>query len=129
MVLNSDHWCFGKDSYKAIPAFKEALEFRHINKIGKKKKIAGIDDVNTEETNKMAKNKKKGGTRGRKLQTMLDNTNWYVTYTDEDLELFSEMNMYFGCEHFCADGGHNNPVPIHKLDAVIHIKPFGYQDR
>jgi hypothetical protein len=107
MVLNSDHWCFGKDSYKAIPAFKEALEFRRINQIGKKKKIAGIDDVNTEETNNMAENKKKGGTRGRKLQTILDgNTDFSVTFADEDLELFSEMNMYFGCEHFCADGGH-----------------------
>jgi hypothetical protein len=116
MVLNSDHWCFGKDSYKAIPAFKEALEFRRINQIGKKKKIAGIDDVNTEETNNMAENKKKGGTRSRKLQTILDgNTDFSVTFADEDLELFSEMNMYFGCEHFCADGGHNDPVPIHDL--------------
>jgi hypothetical protein len=130
MVLNSDHWCFGKDSYKAIPAFKEALEFKHINEIGKKKKIAGIDDVNTEEKNmgkrnKMAEKKKKQGTHGsERALTLAQSTNFYVLFMDEDLELISEMNMYLGCEHFCADGGLQNPVPIQNFDNLIHTTPF-----
>jgi hypothetical protein len=125
MVLNSDHWCFGKDSYKAIPAFKEAVEFRRINEIGKKKKIVGIDDVNTKEKNVGKKNmmgkkkKKKQGTRGRKLQTFAEGTNFYVNFSPIQLEEFSAMNMYLGCAHFCADGGHNQPIPLERLDIIL----------
>jgi hypothetical protein len=125
MVLNSDHWCFGKDSYKAIPAFKEAVEFRRINEIGKKKKIVGIDDVDTKEKNVGKKNmmgkkkKKKQGTRGRKLQTFAEGTNFYVNFSDIELEEFSAMNMYLGCQHFCADGGHNQPIPLERLDIIL----------
>jgi hypothetical protein len=108
MVLNSDHWCFGKDSYKAIPALKEALEFRHTNKIGKKKMIAGIDDVNMKEKNMGKKNKrkrdnKKQGTHGRKLQTLAHSTNYYVVFQDEDLELFSEMNWDVNISELITD--------------------------
>jgi hypothetical protein len=125
MVLNSDHWCFGKDSYKAIPTFKEAVEFRRINKIGKKKKIAGINDVDTKEKNVGKKNmmgkkkRKKQGTRGRKLQMFAEGTNFYVNFSDFELEEFSAMNMYLGCTHFCADGGQYEPIPLNRLDIIL----------
>jgi hypothetical protein len=129
MVVNSDHWCFGKDSYKAIPTFKEAIEFRRINEIGKKKAIAGIDDVNTKEKNTEKKDttgkkkKKKQGTRGGERALTLDSsTNFWVDWDQveiEDIEFLSDMNMYLGCEHFCADDGLDDGIPVEQLAAVL----------
>jgi hypothetical protein len=129
MVVNSNHWCFGKDSYKAIPAFKEAIEFRRINEIGKKKAIAGIDDANTKEKNTEKKDttgkkkKKKQGTRGGERALTLDSsTNFWVDWDQveiEDIEFLSDMNMYLGCEQFCGDDVFDDGVPIKQLATVL----------
>jgi hypothetical protein len=137
MVVNSDHWCFGKDSYKAIPAFKEAIEFRRINEIGKKKAIAGINDVNTKEKNiekkdmKRKKKNKKQGTRGGERALTLDSgTNFWVDWDQveiEDIEFLSDMNMYLGCEQFCGDDVFDDGVPIEQVSKVlIYFDPKPY---